>query len=121
MVCGLCGVGWGPRPTVHQSSPRWTPGLRTRVVSRSASARARSCPLWPASRSLFPPARQELKANGGRRAASGRHVVGAIDDEDALSIVLKLKWDYLMLRERLDVLEKDPKIQKRYKTKNKDL
>ena len=47
--------------------------------------------------------------------------VGAIDDEDALSIVLKLKWDYLMLRERLDVLEKDPKIQKRYKTKNKDL
>ena len=49
-----------------------------------------------------------------------RQVV-AIDDEDALSIVLKLKWDYLMLRERLDVLEKDPKIQKRYKTKNKDL
>ena len=47
--------------------------------------------------------------------------VGAIDDEDALSIVLKLKWDYLMLRERLDVLEKDPKIQKSYKTKNKDL
>jgi len=47
--------------------------------------------------------------------------VAAIDDEDALSIVLKLKWDYLMLRERLDVLEKDPKIQKRYKTKNKDL
>ena len=47
--------------------------------------------------------------------------VGAIDDEDALSIVLKLKWDYLMLRERLDVLEKDPKIQKRYKTKNKNL
>jgi len=47
--------------------------------------------------------------------------VAAIDDEDALSIVLKLKWDYLMLRERLDVLEKDPKIQKRYKTKNKGL
>lgn len=47
--------------------------------------------------------------------------VAAIDDEDALSIVLKLKWDYLMLRERLDVLEKDPNIQKRYKTKNKDL
>ena len=23
--------------------------------------------------------------------------VGAIDDEDALSIVLKLKWDYLMI------------------------
>lgn len=47
--------------------------------------------------------------------------VAAIDDEDALSIVLKLKWDYLMLRERLDVLEKDPKIQKRYRTKNKGL
>jgi len=47
--------------------------------------------------------------------------VAAIDDEDELSIVLKLKWDYLMLRERLDVLEKDPKIQKRYKTKNKGL
>jgi len=50
-----------------------------------------------------------------------RQVAAEIKDKEVRSIVLKLKWDYLMQRERLDVLEKDPKIQKRYKTKNKDL
>ena len=44
-----------------------------------------------------------------------------IDDEVLRTEILKLKWDYLMQRERLDVLEKDPKIQKRYKTKHKAL
>ena len=50
-----------------------------------------------------------------------RQVAAEIKDKEVRSIVLKLKWDYLMQRERLDVLEKDPKIQKRYKTKNKGL
>lgn len=44
-----------------------------------------------------------------------------IDDDVLRTEILKLKWDYLMQRERLDVLEKDPKIQKRYKTKHKAL
>lgn len=45
----------------------------------------------------------------------------SINDEVLRTEILKLKWDYLMQRERLDVLEKDPKIQKRYKTKHKAL
>lgn len=44
-----------------------------------------------------------------------------IDDEVLRTEILKLKWDYLMQRERLDVLEKDPKVQRRYKTKHKTL
>lgn len=44
-----------------------------------------------------------------------------IDDDVLRTEILKLKWDYLMQRERLDVLEKDPKIQKHYKTKHKAL
>jgi len=45
----------------------------------------------------------------------------SIENKDVRAIVLKLKWDYLMQRERLDILEKDPKIQKRYRTKNKGI
>jgi len=44
-----------------------------------------------------------------------------IDDEVLRTEILKLKWEYLMQHERLDVLEKDPKIQKRYKTRHKAL
>ena len=44
-----------------------------------------------------------------------------IDDEVLRTEILTLKWNYLMQRERLNVLEKDPKIQKRYKTKHKAL
>jgi len=47
--------------------------------------------------------------------------LNSIEDEVLRTEILKLKWDYLMQRERLDVLEKDPKIQKRYKTKHKTL
>ena len=45
----------------------------------------------------------------------------SIENKDVRAIVLKLKWDYLMQRERLNILEKDPKIQKRYRTKNKGI
>ena len=44
--------------------------------------------------------------------------LSAIKDEAVRSDILKLKWDYLMQRERLNVLEKDPNIQKRYKNKH---
>ena len=50
-----------------------------------------------------------------------RRVAAEIKDKEVRSIVLKLKWDYLMQRERLNILEKDPKIQKRYRTKNKGI
>ena len=45
----------------------------------------------------------------------------SIDDEELRTLILKFKWDYLMQRERLDVLEKDPKVQKRYKSTHKML
>jgi len=44
--------------------------------------------------------------------------LSAIKDKAVRSDILKLKWDYLMQRERLNVLEKDPSIQKRYKNKH---
>ncbi|MDB2425543.1 hypothetical protein N9W43_07080 [Litoricolaceae bacterium] len=44
--------------------------------------------------------------------------LSAIKDEAVRGEILKLKWDYLMQRERLNVLEKDPNVQKRYKNKH---
>jgi len=34
--------------------------------------------------------------------------LAAIDDEELKTSLLRLKWDYLMLRERLVVLERNP-------------
>jgi len=47
--------------------------------------------------------------------------LSSIDDDSLRADILKLKWDYLMQRERLNVLEKDPNVQKRYRKKHKAL